>query len=275
MDHGQLEHPIEQHAAATGAAAVEAEHELVEVVAHVGTVGGPLMRPQQPSLGQRDDAVHGGHQPVGIVTSRTGRALAASIVADGVRLSWTTHAEFANQGFHIHRAALHETGPPAYRRITADLIPGSGTATGDRTYSFTDTEVDVGTSYGYTLTAVTVDGREIAYGTRRLTATPQTSIGEEHRAPAAFALRQNRPNPFNASTVIEYELPQRADVTLTIYDVLGQPVRAWTRPDQPPGRYGEMWDGTDWMGEGVSSGTYIYRLRTEGFAATRRMILLH
>ena len=67
VDHGQLEHTIEQHAAAAGTAAVEAKHELVEVVAHVDTVGGPLMRSQQPPLGQRDDAVYGGQQLVGIV----------------------------------------------------------------------------------------------------------------------------------------------------------------------------------------------------------------
>ncbi len=52
VGHGQLEHAIKHHAAAAGAAAIEAEHELVEVVAHVGTVGGPLMRSQQPPLGQ-------------------------------------------------------------------------------------------------------------------------------------------------------------------------------------------------------------------------------
>ena len=51
VGHGQLEHAIKHHAAAAGAAAIEAEHELVEVVAHVGTVGGPLMRSQQPPLG--------------------------------------------------------------------------------------------------------------------------------------------------------------------------------------------------------------------------------
>ena len=52
VGHGQVEHAIKHHAAAAGAAAIEAEHELVEVVAHVGTVGGPLMRSQQPPLGQ-------------------------------------------------------------------------------------------------------------------------------------------------------------------------------------------------------------------------------
>ena len=52
VGHGQFEHAIKHHAAAAGAAAIEAEHELVEVVAHVGTVGGPLMRSQQPPLGQ-------------------------------------------------------------------------------------------------------------------------------------------------------------------------------------------------------------------------------
>ena len=51
VGHGQLEPAIKHHAAAAGAAAIEAEHELVEVVAHVGTVGGPLMRSQQPPLG--------------------------------------------------------------------------------------------------------------------------------------------------------------------------------------------------------------------------------
>jgi len=105
-----------------------------------------------------------------------------------------------------------------------------------------------------------------------------TSVAEDDAfpplAPIAYVLKQNRPNPFNASTMIEYELPKRADVVLAVYDVLGRAVRTWAYRDLRAGYYREVWDGRDDMGRIVSSGIYLCRLRADAFRETKRMILL-
>jgi hypothetical protein len=84
---------------------------------------------------------------------------------------------------------------------------------------------------------------------------------------------QNRPNPFNPSTLIGYGLPAASRATLTIYSVRGEVVRRLLDADCPQG-YGEVrWDGRDDTGHGVPSGSYFYRLRAGGFTDTKRLVL--
>ena len=93
--------------------------------------------------------------------------------------------------------------------------------------------------------------------------------------PAVFALASNYPNPFNPATTIKYSLPQAADVELTVYNVLGQPVRTLVAEHQSAGRYVVEWDATNDSGHSLSSGMYFYRLAAGGeFLETKKMLLL-
>ena len=93
--------------------------------------------------------------------------------------------------------------------------------------------------------------------------------------PEAFALANNYPNPFNPSTTIKYELPQAADVELTVYNVVGQAVRTLVAEYQSAGRYAVEWDATNDSGHSLSSGMYFYRLQAGGeFRAVKKMLLL-
>ena len=93
--------------------------------------------------------------------------------------------------------------------------------------------------------------------------------------PAAFALANNYPNPFNPETTIKYALPQAADVELTVYNVVGQPVRTLVAEHQSAGRYVVEWDATNDSGHSLSSGMYFYRLEAGGdFLETKKMLLL-
>ena len=93
--------------------------------------------------------------------------------------------------------------------------------------------------------------------------------------PAAFALANNYPNPFNPATTIKYSLPQAADVELIVYNVLGQPVRTLIAEHQSAGRYAVEWDATNNNGHSLSSGMYFYRLAAGGeFLETKKMLLL-
>ncbi len=92
--------------------------------------------------------------------------------------------------------------------------------------------------------------------------------------PSGFALNQNYPNPFNLNTIIEYSLPRRASLSITIYNILGQKVKEWQFTNLPAGNHSISWDGTDLRGEVSGSGLYLYRLQADNFAETRKMVLL-
>jgi flagellar hook assembly protein FlgD len=92
--------------------------------------------------------------------------------------------------------------------------------------------------------------------------------------PTEFGLAQNFPNPFNPTTTITYQLPHASDVTLNIFNALGQHVRTLVNGVQEPGFYEQYWDGCDESGQQVSSGIYFYRLTAGEFSRTKRMVLM-
>ena len=99
---------------------------------------------------------------------------------------------------------------------------------------------------------------------------------ELQSTPREFALHQNFPNPFNPDTTIKYDLAESADVTLHIYNVLGQVVRTLVASEaQNAGRYQIRWNGMDDRGVPVSSGVYFYQISADGkFSDVRKLMLL-
>lgn len=93
--------------------------------------------------------------------------------------------------------------------------------------------------------------------------------------PTAAVLDQNYPNPFNPETQISFRLSLEGRVRLVVYNILGQEVRTLVDGVKPAGIYSVGWNGRDAMGRRVASGTYIYRLESNGrLIAARRMMLL-
>ncbi|MCI0331218.1 MAG: T9SS type A sorting domain-containing protein, partial [candidate division Zixibacteria bacterium] len=92
--------------------------------------------------------------------------------------------------------------------------------------------------------------------------------------PTEFALRGSYPNPFNASTRINFALPQAGHVRMVIYNILGQPVRTLVEGEMPAGERSVLWDGTDRNGRTVSSGVYFYKVSFNGQVKVGRMNLL-
>lgn len=87
--------------------------------------------------------------------------------------------------------------------------------------------------------------------------------------PASMHLNQNYPNPFNPSTTIEFNVPNTGEVTLTVFNILGEQVATLLEQDLNPGTY-----RADFGGAHLSSGTYIYRLSSNGYTETRKMVLM-
>jgi hypothetical protein len=92
--------------------------------------------------------------------------------------------------------------------------------------------------------------------------------------PTDFALRQNYPNPFNPSTTIGYSLPVGDNISLKIYDMIGQQIEELVGQWQDAGEYQLVWDGTDALGRVVGNGLYFYELRAGNYRALNKMILL-
>ena len=92
--------------------------------------------------------------------------------------------------------------------------------------------------------------------------------------PTTFALYQNYPNPFNPTTTIKYQLPTPGWVTLKVYNMIGQEVRTLVNQPQLPGVKRVTWDGRDNDGNPVTSGVYIYTLKTKEFRDSKKMIFL-
>ncbi len=84
-----------------------------------------------------------------------------------------------------------------------------------------------------------------------------------------YALKQNHPNPFNPSTVIKFSVPEVTNVTLTIYNTLGQKVTELVNTKLEAGNYSYQWNAGN-----VATGMYIYELRTDKFVSVKKMVFL-
>jgi FlgD Ig-like domain/Domain of unknown function (DUF5122) beta-propeller len=96
----------------------------------------------------------------------------------------------------------------------------------------------------------------------------------ETSLPANYRLLQNQPNPFNAGTLIKYEIPEAGRVSIKIYNLAGQEILEIMNAVQPPGRYQINWNGRDNAGRLVPSGIYVYKLLANGFEETRKMTFM-
>lgn len=97
----------------------------------------------------------------------------------------------------------------------------------------------------------------------------------ESAPPTSYRLHQNYPNPFNSYTIITFDLPAMSCVSLKVFNVLGQEITTLLDGDVPPGREQPViWDGKDARGRPVPAGLYFYHLKTHGFVATKKMVLV-
>ena len=108
------------------------------------------------------------------------------------------------------------------------------------------------------------------------TATLSRSLSTDERigVPDEFALKQNYPNPFNPVTRILYDIPEASNVTITIYNLLGNQVKTLVSGYQEPGYKSILWNATNERGAPVSAGMYLYSIKAGDFRQTKKMLLL-
>ncbi len=101
-----------------------------------------------------------------------------------------------------------------------------------------------------------------------------TGVKERETTVERFELKQNYPNPFNSNTKIEFELPRQETVSLDIFTASGQHIKQLLNGFLNSGLYSVVWDGRDEFAEPVASGVYFYKLTSETFTETRKMLLV-
>jgi hypothetical protein len=114
-------------------------------------------------------------------------------------------------------------------------------------------------------TGGTYDGAAYVY-TNFFTGIP---VEENLTSPHNFILHQNYPNPFNPNTTIEFNLPKSGEVTLKIYNTLGEEMETLLSSFLPPGFYRQQWDASNY-----SSGFYFYLLQVGNKIKTKKMLLM-
>ncbi|HEX7356888.1 MAG TPA: T9SS type A sorting domain-containing protein, partial [Ignavibacteriaceae bacterium] len=175
-----------------------------------------------------------------------------SSVNGAVVLNWNTATETNNSGFEIQRS----TDKVNFSNVA--FVPGFGTTTEPRSYTYTDNSVNNGTYY-YRLKQLDYNG---AFAYSHIVEVDVT-------APIEFTLSQNYPNPFNPSTIISYSIPQNSFVTLKVYDVIGNEIATLVNETKSAGKYDIRFDASN-----LSNGVYFYTIKADNFTSTKKMILM-
>jgi hypothetical protein len=184
-------------------------------------------------------------------------SFSAQLVDKDVILNWITATELNNQGFDIEYSLDNEN----FSKI--GFVPGFGTTTEMKSYSFRISNVLPGAQY-YRIKQIDFDGTFTIYNSVEVTGP----------VPNTFVLNQNHPNPFNPSTNISFSLPVESDVTIRMYNMIGQEVAQIAKNNFQAGNHSVEFNAKE-----LSSGAYIYTLEAKGinganFISTKKMLLL-
>jgi Tol biopolymer transport system component len=114
----------------------------------------------------------------------------------------------------------------------------------------------------------------IVRGTRLAVMDAASYLQRAIGVPTTFALHQNRPNPFDVSTAIGFDVPTSAVVKLEVFDLMGRVVVSLADRAFPPGSHAVIWDKRDAVGSQVRPGIYVVRLQAENYQAQRKVVLI-
>jgi fibronectin type 3 domain-containing protein len=182
----------------------------------------------------------------------------------GITLDWNNPAEIDDlEGFRIYRDGLVLNG---------QLIA---------TNTFLDKNVSNGVSYSYTVTAIHSEGESAHTNVASLVAV---SISDNTLLRPIANLGYNYPNPFNPTTTISFNVistdsrdvaeSERTLVKISVFNIRGQNVKTIVEDYFYHGEHYVVWDGTDHLGNSVSSGVYFYRMTTDQHQESQKMILI-
>ncbi len=173
-------------------------------------------------------------------------------VKDKVILSWETATEVDNYGFNI----LRQVNERSWQYL--GFVEGNGNSNSPKIYSFIDRNIYGGDTFKYRLKQIDTDGK-----------FEYSDIIEIEINPTEFFLLQNHPNPFNPTTKIAYQISEPSFVALKVYDVLGNEISTLVNEKKMAGSY-----EAEFYALHLPSGIYFYRLQTNSYVETKKMVLM-
>jgi hypothetical protein len=178
-----------------------------------------------------------------------------------VNLSWVTESETQLVGYNVYRAETNTAANAV--RVNPSLIAAANTSA-QHSYTLTDSDVNVNTTYYYWLESVEMSGDNAIYGPQSVTVTgnntpPVTEISQ---------LNSAYPNPFHSGTNTRINVSVKTGETgmVTIYNILGQNVKSFP---VTAGIHNLNWDG-----KGAGSGLYFVKLSTPSTNITKKLVML-
>jgi hypothetical protein len=205
-----------------------------------------------------------------------------SVITDGsgVRLQWTAPAGAESGRYHIvwsnkpivEQNSLDTTRCNwwAAKVVGPDLTPAAGTR---QALLVTVPDLYRGKRLYYAL--FTFDAQDNMSNMSNVASLVSTAVADGFApGPLHATLLQNYPNPWNPYTMIRYSLSQSAQVRITIYNANGSLVRTLLDSNQNAGEHETSWNGKDDRDKAVAAGLYLYRMQTETFEKTGKMLLV-
>lgn len=146
--------------------------------------------------------------------------------------------------------------------------PPIGTTTNNK---YVDATVEQTVKYYYVVRAFDFSGNKGNTSSISITALNNNENGG---LPSEFALGQNYPNPFNPNTSIKYQVPNASNVSIIIYNAIGQEVVRLLNKHHEAGYYSIAWDGKDSFGKSVHSGIYLYKMTAGNYSSVKKMLVI-
>jgi len=217
--------------------------------------------------------------PVPIVLS----TFSATFMSGNASLNWSTFSETNNLGWNIYRGISNSADEAI--KLNLGLVEGAGTTSEITEYIYIDD------SWGELIELQSLkSGEQVWFWLESVSSAGETKLSNpvtltilaENENPSPefpenFRLLPNYPNPFNPKTTISFNLISDELVKLSIYNIKGRLIRTLFEglaPGQPYIPHEYIWDGLDSAGMSVNSGIYFYKLESDNFISTRKMILL-
>jgi len=175
-------------------------------------------------------------------------SFSANVTGNSVSLNWQTATELNNNGFELLR-----------NNKAIAFVPGYGTTTEIKSYSYSDENLQTG-KFKYTLVQIDYDG------TRTIVKEIEVEI---ENVPVVFSLNQNYPNPFNPSTKISFSIPEKGNVSLKIFNSLGEEAALILNKEMEAGNH-----MIEFNAENLPSGIYLYQLSSGNNISTKKMMII-
>lgn len=189
-------------------------------------------------------------------------SFSAAVSDNNVKLQWQTATELNNHGFSIERKNISSSAENKNVWDSISFIEGHGNSNSQKHYMFIDKAPRAG-KYIYRLKQIDNDG-QFAYSDE---VEIEISVND-------YFLSQNYPNPFNPSTSIQYSLPEKSSVKISIFSLTGEVIESTGYITKDPGSYDYKWSAANY-----SSGVYFFSIEASSldnkrnFSSTKKMIL--